>query len=109
MHGRPERNGGRPLRIAPVRRARSQEVSYFFFLAAFFVDFLAAFFVAFFLAAFFFAIPNHLLESFVCAAISGSLAASLSAAAGFAARTASVAHRPSDARGLTAASAPAVP
>ena len=32
--------------------------SYFFFLAAFFVDFLAAFFVAFFLAAFF-AMRNH--------------------------------------------------
>ena len=37
--------------------ARSQE-GYFFFLAAFFVDFLAAFFVAFFLAAFF-AMRNH--------------------------------------------------
>ena len=45
------------MRIAPVVLARSQE-GYFFFLAAFFVDFLAAFFVAFFLAAFF-AMRNH--------------------------------------------------
>ena len=104
MRGDPNSRGlaNDERRPIPRGRARSRQRAYFFFLAAFF-------FVAFFLAAFFFAIPNHLLESFVCAAISGSLAASLSAAAGFAARTASLAHRPSDARGLTVASAAAVP
>ena len=47
-------NGGRPLRIAPVMDVPGPvRRAYFFFLAAFFVDFFEAFFVAFFLLAFF--------------------------------------------------------
>lgn len=49
-----ENYGGRPLRIAPVADVPGPiQKNYFFFLAAFFVDFLAAFLVAFFFAAFF--------------------------------------------------------
>ena len=54
----PNKTGGDPCGSPPCDCARSKEVNYFFFLAAFFVVFLAAFFVAFFLAAFF-AMRNH--------------------------------------------------